>query len=391
MVRYEGTGITGEVILGIHNLSATKLVNIYRAFCSPICAYNAFPMVWLTRTSAIAGGEDIPSSLIIKLDSTAPALPAQVIIRKNSRGTQVADFQGGHPLIQTLSNVANARMFAAVGGANWPDVNAGKRYDSGFNSQVQNLTLREGQGLSVLMKYTSQSTYPRDIHLIFRIGTNMYSVWARGVSTTANGDEDLLHIFNGAGSGVVIYIVEVNCYVPGNTLSGRFGFGRFSRALETGGGLEITPIKMDSNSPAIPAGITCYKHVIFDSVTGMEGRSIQPWITSSIIYDTQQRYASRDCFLMFMPFASAVGPGRSVGGLGGITEAKGYTQMFDATISGKPIVVGQNELVGFFAPVWYGDVTGLRCEFQIEFTITDAPSAGGVTAAPRPYYGLGYG
>jgi hypothetical protein len=77
---------------------------------------------------------------------------------------------------------------------------------SGYNSETQNLTLREGQGIVLRTSLTAPQNYPMELIVQFSDGTNTFIV-----SEVVNHQSvtELFSLFNGVGSGVVLQIARI--------------------------------------------------------------------------------------------------------------------------------------------------------------------------------------
>jgi hypothetical protein len=145
----------------------------------------------------------------IKHDSASPDLPSQVSIVKYPNSVTTT----GSYLRRLLSNTGLS-LTASLNGLN--GARGGSTFGQGgmnsshvffgYDANTQDYVLREGEGISFKTSLVSPQNYPIEFTLSFSDGTNTYVV---NEILNINSATELFGMFNGAGSGVVLYVSRI--------------------------------------------------------------------------------------------------------------------------------------------------------------------------------------
>ena len=210
----------------------------------------------VSRCSSTSGGADFA---VAKLDSASSALPSQVLIKDKptvtlTASTSILNFR--HLIQSTFYNISSS--------VNFPGRRFGERFtaclwdelvSSGYgNADTQGWILNEGQGIAITR---DANVYPNDlrveIRVMFNVGSSSY-IASRivGIDQRTIGTECIASIFNGSGSGVVLDVKQISMTEVGAIETAHFSV---EPIVEIEDGTSLTPTKMDSASPDLPAGI----------------------------------------------------------------------------------------------------------------------------------------
>ncbi len=205
--------------------------------------------VWgIQRLSAMSGGEDV-SSDVEPMDTNNAAIPAAVLFRDG-------------PSITTTGAVLRRTP-------DFPLLNATRAYafptfrNSGYNDSIvstqksltdcQGQVLREGQGLGILTTgSTGRGNYVLAVQAFLDIGGQTY-MFRKLVQTSAW--DAMLGIFNGAGSGVIVTVRDINVAevaTDGITFLRRYELGTISGMHVNSKGKRLTATKLDSTNQDLP-------------------------------------------------------------------------------------------------------------------------------------------
>ena len=223
---------------------------VYNTAATNICT--------IEQCSAMSGGTSFP---VTALDSTAAALPAQVIIADKPTCTTGADIGYFRHLFQNTALTASfpGRRFGDRGTILFDEI-----LRSGYGSATtQGFILREGHGVSIRRDNNVFASDVRvEIRFLFNVGSSTYiasKIVGIDQRTALVGDM-IAGIHNGTGSGIVIDLKQISMTEVGTLEVGHFSV---EPIMETEGGTSVTPIKLDSTAPDLPAGVTAsFKPVV---------------------------------------------------------------------------------------------------------------------------------
>lgn len=195
-----------NAVIGImNNYGSDTIVRIKELHINELIARTttALTNINLYRTTAVVGGESVA---ITQFDSST-SLPAAVsAVKYPSSVTTTGDVLKqilpltGLSLTGTLAAHQGFGASMKAGGLNL------NTWYSGFNSETQNIVLREGQGIVLRTTYTSPQNYPMELIVHLSDGTNTFIV-----SEVVNHQSatELFSLFNGVGSGVILNIARI--------------------------------------------------------------------------------------------------------------------------------------------------------------------------------------
>ena len=227
---------------------------------------NTFRMCRIT--TAPTGDEDLS---VIKMDSSASALPAQITVKKYPGSVPTSAIFNSFcfsPAPLAASLFENGQdFFPLAGGGGFGAPNWGNGGDIEFKSTrgfygdiagtSQKITLNADQGILIYAAGNPVSMACQMV-LEFKTADGTYNVLT-DFYAEAN-DQPLFSLWNGTGSGKTIEIVKISFqsiafYARPGLLVYRID-GLYD-------GIPITPIPMDSTNDAIPSQVISAKHPLF--------------------------------------------------------------------------------------------------------------------------------
>lgn len=216
------------------------------------------------RITSCANGEEVP---LEAFDTGSASLPAAVLCRRGASVTlgslysQHGQLRGVRFFLGTTSTgtVFQSRQQPGRWGANWW---AGK-------GSVEPFVLREGEGF-VWRQAASVTNMTQHGRMVFRNQSSgeTYSALVRNVPDAPQSN--MLALFNGSGSGVVLEVLSLDIVDVGQMSDGTTTFyeassgflgARLLRCQSVIGGEEVAIESMDSNVPA-PSGLRVVKNVL---------------------------------------------------------------------------------------------------------------------------------
>jgi hypothetical protein len=213
----------------------------------------------MTRITAIDGGIDVP---LIPMDTDNTALPSQVKVvrRVNITGTG-SSFRKVLDLTQLNATRTLEYMHALRSG---PVGVAGGNLCTGmlfstYDGDVQPITLREGEGIGVLIaNNVGRENFPLEMLIWIDVSGETHLVRHVGHPESFGA---ALAVFNGSGSGVVLNIIRVAVselmtdqqVATGQPL--RFTLETISGIHQNSLGDRLTPVALDSNNDSFPSSV----------------------------------------------------------------------------------------------------------------------------------------
>lgn len=217
---------------------------------------------------------DIPSqvSILSRADGVTTVSTVRQFINLPENGNTIA------PLSRTIA-IHPAKRFG-IDGLDTCDI-----YQSGYgNPAVQAQTLREGEGIAIVPNNVQNNVCYR-FHILFNIGSSTYlaSESIRPYALTCP-----MLIFNGAGSGVIISILDIECQEIGTDEMCAFAVQKIDGIYNTVYATNVSNyvVPMDSQSP-LPSSIAVYENVLVSLYGAKHGsimsnpsyrRNVQMWV-----------------------------------------------------------------------------------------------------------------
>lgn len=183
---------------------STKIVHIKNISITSLDVLTqAVPSQADIRTiSAVVGGVAISPT---KYDSTASAIPSQVSILKKPASVTLTN----QPLFRHLSAPSNNHL-RALGTLckSWNEILSFlHRWNDATTSQVQKITLREGQGITVSPTNSLYNAQYR-LEITIKIGSSTYFIPCEG----GIDNNPFFALLNGTWSGVTIEVLKISLY-----------------------------------------------------------------------------------------------------------------------------------------------------------------------------------
>lgn len=201
------------------------------------------------RTSAQADGHPLS---MVKFDSAAPDLPAALQV---ARFPAVATVSGAaFREIQFLGGLVFATALLGLNSALPPrsGMSGGlglAQFDT-WDTAVQGMVLREGEGITLTTGGLSPSPYELEVRVHLNVGGETHLLCE---VIPMSSHAPMLGIFNGSGSGVVATVVRIDIRVLHTSdLLRQLSFERIS-GLD--GGFDLPVIPMDSAGDALPEAV----------------------------------------------------------------------------------------------------------------------------------------
>lgn len=203
------------------------------------------------RITGLAGGDDVTP---VALDTNNAAIPAAVLIRE-----YVGSVTTTGTVLRTILDLPQLNPTRAVAFPSWRLPGTADRvYGVGTVDALQGQVLREGEGLAIFTSgNVAKENFPLAVVVTIRIGAENYWIRTR-LATSSMGA--MLAIFNGAGSGVVVEVLNVAASEIATDEQGflrRFQLETISGVTPNSAGDRIDPVPMDSANAALPSQILC--------------------------------------------------------------------------------------------------------------------------------------
>lgn len=199
------------------------------------------------RITAVAHGPAVPA---FKLDSSAAALPAQVI------ASTKADYTGTAIIRRVFSgqqlNPSRAVPYGVYPLSGDRRTALGALVTTGI-TDAQAQILREGEGIALTCNSLGGFIYPIEVRAEIRVGSDSYLYTA---VTSVEAVPAVFAIFNGTGSGVVVTVSRIT-FAEIMTDGSNAASVPFSLETTSGqwSGLQLAPIPMDTQNKVLPTGV----------------------------------------------------------------------------------------------------------------------------------------
>lgn len=248
-IEYPTTSITGHpyidhlAALAIFNKSGSgKIVKVIMASSAEnvaaTVANTTITNVTTQRCSAVTAGKGFLTPF--KLDSGNAALPSQVLIYKDPAAVTLTS----SAILNDYPHLANENDTRALGFLTSGRYPLQSVYRMQPNSDLQRVVLREGEGLAVHGNASASNVHRMGISIAFRV-VGADDTWCAcdEFALDASGGEFVL--WNGAGSGVVLEVLDVRMRQIGTDVAQVISF-EYIDTLDESTGEAVTPFAMDS-------------------------------------------------------------------------------------------------------------------------------------------------
>ena len=230
----------------MNNYGSESIIRIKEVQCNELVARTTTSLtnIDLYRITAVTGGETVTP---VKHDSSASSLPGQVSIVKYPNGVTVTAGAYLRRMLSTngLAATSLAAHFGFRGRSHqMGGMNVNHVYTN-HDSNVQTLTLREGEGIGIKTSLAAPQNYNVELLVHFSDGTNTYAV---SEALNIQGVTELFALFNGSGSGVVLYVSRIETRLIRTNDIRCFTLETCSCMYD---GKVVAPASMDSTNPAI--------------------------------------------------------------------------------------------------------------------------------------------
>lgn len=366
------TAVTGHpyldhiAVFSLFNKTGSgKKIRIKELLISPISSVGVttLGLLELRTISALTGGTAITPT---KIDSNNANLPSQVSIVSRPATITATNQALQRVLVAPAQNIIRAGGMLVTNPSMANGLPASRhRWRDAVTSQVQKVTLREGQGLAfnpVSWNYNTQ-----------------YEVcfWVRVVSTgacylvrnvLATNELSPLAIFNGASSGVVLEVFNVQFLEVGEDTIPLITYEMIDGAYDKDAPQTLTPIAYDSAN-SLSSSIVCYKNAL----VATEGKN-----SGALIAVAQKK--------RMVGITSLIGAGVGIGL--GVAHKRGNA-VYKSNPSELEMVLREGKGLGVF--IRNG---GLISNYEIAVTFIEEDVGGGVCNYPAEgdvQDGVGYG
>lgn len=258
-----------------------KLTNLEILPASPVNASTTGTVTFgtrdITRITGVSGGVDVP---YVHINRDGADLPSQVLIRRRPDQVTFSTPNKYRRFLPFPVSIATPLFLKRWAGTATIRDGTGTWWRAGhYDSNVQAITLREGEGLA-LSSSDANPVYPQTLLLTLMI-RNLSTSDTYTVSTQFHPSEMAgagFALLNGSGSGIVLKVEKIEVSDIGEpTLSTTPPLARLVRIFKLIGGKDIAPIFMDrGDSSLIPSGFLVVKrNLMQDDLTVLYQNDIQ--------------------------------------------------------------------------------------------------------------------